>query len=99
MEYSDNKLAAIAIIKRTLGENKICNLTVLNDYKNRGIGIKLIKRCFRELGTKKPFFTISEEKLPEFAKIIKYFDFKKSRSVYGLYRKNKVEYFYNEITH
>lgn len=99
IEHSGSKMAGIAIIKNSHHERKLCNLTVFNGYRNKGLGIKLFKKVFVELETEKPFFTISEEKLPEFKKIFEFFNFKQTSDHLGLYRPNSIEYFYNERGH
>lgn len=95
IETRDKDLKGIAIVKYS--EKKICHLNVMNIYKGSGAGIKLFERCFQELNTRRPFLTISEEKLLLFKRIISYYDFKLTSVRYDLYRKNKKEYFYNEV--
>lgn len=90
----NKNLRGLAILKYS--EKKICHLSVMDLYKNKGYGIKLFEQSFNELKTDKPFLTVSEEKLPEFEKIFKYFDFKLTNVIEGYYRKNKKEYFYNQ---
>jgi len=94
MEYRDGIIAGISIVKHE--EKKLCTLRVLDPYLNKGIGLKLFDSCFSVLETEKPFLTVSEEKLPEFEKLFKYYGFKLTSIHKDLYRKNKIEYFYNE---
>lgn len=94
IEYRNNLIAGIAIIKKS--ENKVCTLKVMDNFKNRGIALKLIEKCFLILETKQPFFTISEEKLPEYQNIFKHYNFKLTSVHNSLYRNNKKEYFFNE---
>lgn len=89
-------LRGLAIIK--YDEKKLCHLSVMPAYKNKGYGIKLFKQSFEELGTEKPFLTVSEEKLPEFRRIFDYFEFELTNVIEGFYRKGKKEYFYNQAT-
>ena len=78
-------------------EKKLCHLSVMPPYKNKGYGIKLFKQSFMELETEKPFLTVSEEKLVEFKRIFEYFRFELTDVIDGYYRKGKKEYFYNQI--
>lgn len=90
-------LKGLAIIKYS--EKKLCNLTVMPEYRNRGLGIRLFKMVFEKLETDKPFFTISDQKLPEFQRIFDYFGFEKSFSIKNYYRYNNIEHFYNRHFH
>lgn len=90
----NDSFRGVSIIKYS--EKKICNLTVADAYKNVGYGIKLFKKSFIELGTDKPFLTVSEEKLPEFKRLFKYFDFKLTDVKENYYRLGKKEYFFNQ---
>ena len=91
----DNNLRGLAILK--YNEKKLCHLSVMPPYKNKGYGIKLFKQSFIELETEKPFLTVSEEKLIEFKKVFDYFGFELTDIIDGYYRKDKKEYFYNQI--
>jgi len=91
----DEKLAGISIIKNS-SEKKISNIKVTENFKGQKIGYKLFQRSFEALDTDKPLCTVSEEKLPEFKNIFKYYGFKLTSVNEGLYRKGKKEYFFNE---
>lgn len=93
----NNKIASISIIKNTPEEKKLCTLRVISDFQNRGIGIKAFEASFDTLGTDKPFLTVSEEKLPEFQRVFDYYGFKLTSIHNNLYRKDKKEYFFNEL--
>lgn len=93
-EDRNDNIAGIAIIKKE--ENKLCTLRIIDSYQNKGIGLKLFERSFESLNTEKPFLTVSEEKLLEFEKIFRYYDFKMTSVHNDLYRKGKKEYFFNE---
>lgn len=94
LSETEGNLRGLAILKYS--EKKLCHLSVINNYKNKGYGIKLFKQCFEELKTEKPFLTVSEEKLPEFKRIFNYFNFKLTNIVEDCYRKGKKEFFYNQ---
>lgn len=98
IEKRDEHIVGIAIIKHTLYEKKLCTLRVIKNYQNKGLGIKLFERVFEELGTDKPFLTVSEEKYEEFKRIFNYYGFKMTSKKKGLYREDKYEYFFNEFS-
>lgn len=93
-EYRNSEVAGMAIIKKS--ENKLCTLKVMEKYKNKGIGLKLFEKSFNALNTRKPFLTVSEEKLIEFKTIFEHYNFQCTSVHNNLYRKNKKEYFFNE---
>lgn len=76
---------------------KLCTLRVVENYQNKGIGIRLFEKSFETLNTRKPLLSVSEEKLPSFKRIFDCYGFKLTSIKDGYYRPNKKEYFYNEI--
>ncbi|MBZ7929158.1 MULTISPECIES: GNAT family N-acetyltransferase [Campylobacter] len=92
----NNIIKGISIVKLQ-DEKKLCTLKVMDNYQNKGIGIKLFEKSFEVLKTTKPLLSVSEEKLPVFKKIFNYYGFKLTSIKDSYYRKNKKEYFYNEI--
>lgn len=90
-----NVLKGISIVKLN-EQKKICTLRVMENYQNRGIGIRLFEKSFEVLGTRMPLLSVSEEKIPSFKKIFDYYGFKLTNIREGYYRKGKKEYFYNE---
>jgi len=92
-ELRNNKLVGIAIIKHS--EKKLCHLSIFEEYKNRGYGLKLFEQSFRKLETKQPYLTVSEEKYIEFKKIFNYYGFELSYTRRNTYRNNKIEYYFN----
>lgn len=95
-EMRDGEIAGVAIIKLS-EEFKLSTLKVSDNYVNSGIGLKLFEKSFTLLDTDKPFLTVSEDKLVEFKKLFKYYNFKLTSVHPNLYRNNKKEYFFNEI--
>jgi len=94
LEERDKRIVGISIIKES--EKKLCTLRIIDEFQNRGIGLKLFEKTFKKLDTTKPFLTVSEEKLVEFAKIFKYYGFILTSVHNDLYRNGKKEYFFNE---
>ncbi|MBL0686428.1 MAG: hypothetical protein JJV95_02360 [Sulfurospirillum sp.] len=94
-ESRNNKIVGLSLIKYE--EKKLCTLKVFEEYQNKGYGLKLFEKSFEALDAEKPFLTVSEEKYSEFKKVFDYYDFKITDIKQGLYRDNKLEYFFNEI--
>jgi hypothetical protein len=95
VEWREDKIAGVAILKHDSVEKKLCCLIIMPDFQNKGIGIKLFKKVFSVLGADKPLLSISEEKLPEFEKIFNYFGFEKTETYPNLYHPNTTEISYN----
>ncbi|WP_301009007.1 hypothetical protein [Helicobacter sp. UBA3407] len=92
--YQNVILKGICIVK--LSEKKLCTLRVMENYRNKGIGIRLFEKSFEALNTRMPLLSVSEEKLLSFKKIFDYYGFKLTSIKENYYRKGKKEYFYNE---
>jgi hypothetical protein len=94
-ESRNDKIVGLSLIKYE--EKKLCTLKVFEEYQNKGYGLKLFEKSFEALDTDKPFLTVSEEKYIEFKRVFKYYDFNLTDIKQGLYRNNKLEYFFNEV--
>jgi len=93
-DIRDSRVVGLSLVKYE--EKKLCTLKVFEQYQNRGYGLNLFEKSFEALGTNKPFLTVSEEKHIEFKKIFKYYGFELTSVKTGLYRDNKLEYFFNQ---
>lgn len=95
-ETREGNIVGTAIVKLS-EELKLSTLKVNDHYENRGIGLKLFEKSFELLDTNKPFLTVSEERLPLFQKIFKYYDFELTSVCKDVYRAGKREFFFNEF--
>lgn len=68
-------IIGIAIIKDDFDEKKICTLRVSKSYQHQGIGHNLVELCLSQLNTEKPMITLHKNKLYQFEKIFKYYNF------------------------
>ncbi|MEM5570054.1 GNAT family N-acetyltransferase [Aliarcobacter butzleri] len=93
-ENRDNNIVGLSLVK--YDEKKLCTLKVFEEYQNKGLGLKLFEKSFERLDTDKPFLTVSQEKYEEFKKLFNYYKFELTSVKIGLYRDNKLEYFFNE---
>ena len=87
----NNEIIALACLKKE--ENKICTLYVKEEYRNKGIGTKLLIEVMKYLNTTKPFITISESKLFMFNSYISKYKWETSEIVNSIY--NHKEYCFN----
>ena len=94
-----NRIVGIALGKRAHGtaeETKLRCIRVIPEYQCRGIGILLIDRALEELGTDRPFCSVSEEMFHDYARLlINRYGFQVTRVERGLYRPGKLEYVFN----
>jgi hypothetical protein len=95
IEIRDCKIAGISILKDTEKEKKICTLFVSDEYKSKGLGIKLFERSMKMLNTDKPLASVSEDRLKDFERIFNYFNFNLSNEYQDLYLPNKKEFSFN----
>ena len=93
-ENRNNNIVGLSLIK--YDEKKLCTLKVFEEYQNKGLGLKLFEKSFEKLDTDKPFLTVSQEKYEEFKKLFNYYKFELTSVKNGLYRDNKLEYFFNK---
>lgn len=97
IELRDGKLAGVAILKDTLSEKKICTISVSEEYKSKGLGVRLFEKSMRLLDTDKPLATVSEDRMPEFEKIFQYLNYEYSAEYQGLYVPKKSEFSFNGL--
>ncbi|MBB1397141.1 GNAT family N-acetyltransferase [Pseudoalteromonas sp. SG44-8] len=92
----EGKVVAVGIAKKTRDEKKVCTVRVAPEYSGRGLGVKIFIEAMSWLETDKPHLTVSECKFAEFERIFKFFGYRMTSTVNGLYVPNKVEYLFNE---
>ena len=92
------ELAGVLILKKTKFEKKICTIRVDKKFQKMGIGTKLFEKSFEYLETATPLITLPEECYKEgsYRSLFKKYNFVETSKVKGIYRDNKVEYFFNE---
>ena len=91
-----HQIVGVALGKRTAKETKLRCVRVAPDYQSRGVGIHLIEKMLRQLGSDRPHCTVAEEMLHQFSRpFVNHFDFKLNRVERGLYRPGKLEYVFN----
>lgn len=94
-EKDADEIIALACLKKDAVERKICHLYVDEAYRGQGIGSTLVADAMSWLGTTKPLITLSEDKLPLFAPMIKKYHWKLMDSVDGIYQADTRELCFN----
>lgn len=90
------QIIGVALGKARDNETKLRCVRVLPSYQNRGTGWHLVDRMLRELDDDKPHCTVSEEMFHTYSRaFINHYGFDLSRVEKGAYRRNKLEYVFN----
>lgn len=97
LEYRQDDLAGLAILKDSLAEKKLCCLQVMPKFQGSGIGLSLFEKSFELLNTKNPLLSISEEQKNNFLKIFKYYGFELGEAYHQYYRPLKTEISFNGL--
>lgn len=92
----NGKVIGISNIKNTLDEKKICTLTVDQRYRMKTVGSKLIDISIAILGTSTPVITMSLDKLSDFSKIIKKYNWEITGVKKALYKEDVYEVIIND---
>jgi len=92
---NSNEIIAVACLKRTYEERKICMLYVCEKYRHQGIGIKILEEAMIWLGTTKPLITFADYKLEMFKPIIKKYEWQLVEVVEDFYNKHSKELCFN----
>ena len=89
-------IVGVAILKKGEDEKKICTMFVVDKYRGKGIGTKLLKKSFQYLGTTQPLISIPEYRLHQFDSIIQKYAWKKTQVLdYGYYNSLSREILFN----
>ena len=90
------KIAGVTVLKKEDGEKKICTFLVLEEFRNQGIGTKLIEVSFEFLGTTKPLITLADYKFKMFSRIIEKYDWTQTQILpKGFYNDKYTELVFN----
>lgn len=97
LNFNNNTLTGIAVGKNGLNEKKLRCVRIHPDYQNSGLGLRLIEEMFQLLETDKPHCTVCEEMIHLYSRpFINRYGFMLNSVHKGLYRKNKLEYSFND---
>lgn len=90
-----DQIVAVAILKKSIEERKICTFRVSENAKRNGVGKELMLESLEWLQCNHPLITVNEENDSEFEYFLRKFDFQKKSVLTNLYRPNKKEVIYN----
>ena len=91
------EIIAIACLKKSKEEQKICTLYVSDNARGLGIGGTIIEESMKWFGTTKPFITFPDYKLDMFKPIIEKYNWNLTEKVYGLYKDKTAELCFNGV--
>ena len=91
----EDKIVGVIFLKKNLEEKKICTIIIDEEYRNLGIGTKLLEESFKFLETTKPLITMPDYKENCFKKIISKYEWKKTQIINECYSQNS-EIVFNE---
>ena len=110
-EEDENKIIAMACLKKDEEEQKICTLYVSDQCRGQHLGTRMVEasmQCRGQhlgtrmveasmefLGTTKPLITLADYKLPMFQPIIEKYDWELTEVVSGLYNDRAKELCFN----
>lgn len=88
------EIVAIAILKLTKSEKKICVFKVLEEYRGKGESTKFMEYILTITGDK-PLITVSSNRLPEYQKLFDKFGFELFKVYDNYYKEGLSEYCFN----
>lgn len=93
----NNEIVGVSIIKNAEYEKKLRAVRISEKFQNKGYGLFLIDEALKQLNCDKPAASVAEEMINEYARIfVERYDFSLDHVHKGLYRRNKLEYSFNE---
>ena len=95
----ENKIIAMACLKKTKEEKKLCTLFVSREYRKKGIGTAIVSKAFEWLETDKPLIHLPENNLSVLIPFIKKNNWVLNKEVSDLYKTGNKELFYNVPKH
>lgn len=90
-----DEIIAVACLKKTVLEKKICTLYVKESFRSKGIGSAIINEAFKFLGTTTPLITFADYKLKLFEPFIKKYNWKLVEVIDKAYNNNFKELCFN----
>ncbi len=92
----NNNIAGVAFLKKDSTECKLCTLLVVENYRRKHVGTKLLEQSFKYFGTTKPLVTIADYKIPMYEHFIKKYSWELTQTMTkGYYNTSSCEYVYN----
>jgi GNAT superfamily N-acetyltransferase len=95
--YAGERLAGLAILKRSPLERKVCTLWVARFARGYGFGQRLLSDSLEWLDADKPLITVCQERLHELQPLLVKFGFRLEQAAQSLYRPGRFEYVFNGL--
>jgi GNAT superfamily N-acetyltransferase len=90
-----DRVVGVGISKRTSSERKMCTIWVDADFEGSGLGVRLMRDSMRWLGTDKPLATVSQSRMPGFAKIMAGLGYELTQVLPDYYVQGQSEFVFN----
>ncbi|KDC51625.1 GNAT family N-acetyltransferase [Pseudoalteromonas fuliginea] len=94
LAYNSEHILGAALLKTHEDEKKISTFYVAPEYRDMGIGSKLMDKAISQLDSDKTFITVSNERQSELSPLLQSKGFELVQSIPNLYRQGSHEYFY-----
>jgi ribosomal protein S18 acetylase RimI-like enzyme len=94
LAHNGYEIVGVALLKKSISENKICTFYVSPKYRGGGVGNDLMGLAISTLDSDNIQITVSNERNAELAPLLQSKGFSVCQSVSGLYRPGASEYFY-----
>lgn len=91
----ENKILAMACLKKDYEEQKICTLYVSDECRGLGIGTLIVEESMIWLGTTKPLITLADYKLEMFTPLINKYNWELTETIAGAYNDRSKELCFN----
>jgi GNAT superfamily N-acetyltransferase len=88
-------LSAVALLKKTPEERKICTFYVAPKHRGRQIGTSLMIDALKWLDIEKPLITVCAERYDDILPMLRKFRFELTGQEFGMYRHNVKEFIFN----
>ena len=95
--HAGERLAALAILKRSPFERKVCTLWVARFARGCGFGQRLLSDSLEWLESDTPLITVCQERLHELQPLLGKFSFRLEQAAQSLYRPGRFEYVFNGV--
>lgn len=95
LALSNNQIVGISSIKKENNEDKICTLYIKNNFRKNQIGNNLVEKSIELLDNSRPLLTMPINKLNQYKKLIKKYNWILTDSIDDCYNKNTTELIFN----
>jgi hypothetical protein len=91
----DWEIGGVVIAKRSSVERKLCTVWVRPELRNSGVAAELATDALDWLGTEKPLFTVTEDRVSQFGGLLRAWGFGQPQRIANAYRDSAAELVFN----